>query len=185
MKLNSMILYIDDRFPELEDFRSLQAKGNSRFWKGDYLYVVEQEMLADRFYWLYLQYDNANLYAPHVVDIADDSVKDNPRPKNQMELRNQLFACYDLKSRNLYVSNYQKKAAITYFMGDTLQKPVEASEGISLTSIVLAVYVAAMMGLIGAKLGEKLAKMPSRNPEYTQLWVLRKYFSNAVISPIL
>jgi hypothetical protein len=61
-----------------------------------------------------------------VVDIADDSVKDNPRPKNQMELRNQLFACYDLKSRNLYVSNYQKKAAITYFMGDTLQKPVEA-----------------------------------------------------------
>lgn len=126
MKLNSMILYIDDRFPEPEDFRSLQAKGKSRFWKGDYFYVVEQEMLADRFYWLYLQYDNANLYAPHVVDIADDSVKDNPRPKNQMELRNQLFACYDLKSSNLYVSNYQKKAAITYFMGDTLQKPVEA-----------------------------------------------------------
>lgn len=60
-----------------------------------------------------------------------------------------------------------------------------ASEGISLTSIVLAVYVAAMMGLIGAKLGEKLAKMPSKNPEYTQLWVLRKYFSNAIIASVL
>lgn len=60
-----------------------------------------------------------------------------------------------------------------------------ASEGMSLTSIVLAVYVAAMMGLIGAKLGEKLAKMPSKNPEYTQLWVLRKYFSNAVIASVL
>lgn len=60
-----------------------------------------------------------------------------------------------------------------------------ASEGISLTSIVLAVYVAAMMGLIGAKLGEKLAKIPSNNPEYTQLWVLRKYFSNAVIASVL
>jgi hypothetical protein len=60
-----------------------------------------------------------------------------------------------------------------------------ASEGISLTSIVLAVYVAAMMGLIGAKLGEKLAKIPSKNPEYTQLWVLRKYFSNAVIASVL
>lgn len=55
----------------------------------------------------------------------------------------------------------------------------------SLTSIVLAVYVAAMMGLIGAKLGEKLAKMPSRDPEYTQLWVLRRYFSNAVIASVL
>lgn len=60
-----------------------------------------------------------------------------------------------------------------------------ASEGISLTSIVLAVYVAAMVGLIGAKLGEKLAKIPSNNPEYTQLWVLRKYFSNAVIASVL
>ena len=60
-----------------------------------------------------------------------------------------------------------------------------ASEGMSLTSIVLAVYVAAMMGLIGAKLGEKLAKMPSKNPEYTQLWVLRKYFSKAVIASVL
>lgn len=60
-----------------------------------------------------------------------------------------------------------------------------ASEGLSLTSIVLAVYVAAMMGLIGAKLGEKLAKLPAKNPEYTQLWVLRKYFSNAVIVSVL
>ena len=60
-----------------------------------------------------------------------------------------------------------------------------ASEGMSLTSIVLAVYVAAMMGLIGARLGEKLAKLPSKNPEYTQLWVLRKYFSNAVVTSVL
>lgn len=60
-----------------------------------------------------------------------------------------------------------------------------ASEGMTLSSIVLAVYVAAMMGLIGAKLGEKLAKMTSKNPEYTQLWVLRRYFSNAVIASVL
>ena len=126
MKLNSMILYIDGRFPELKDFRNLQEKGNSRFWKGDYLYVVEQEMLADRFYWLYLQYDNANLYAPHVVDIADDEVKNNPRPKSQVEMRNQLFVCYDLKKQKLYVSDYQKKGAITFFMEDTLQIPVKA-----------------------------------------------------------
>lgn len=60
-----------------------------------------------------------------------------------------------------------------------------ASEGMSLTSIVLAVYVAAMMGLIGAKLGEKLSKLPSKNPEYTQLWVLRRYFGNAVAVSVL
>ena len=60
-----------------------------------------------------------------------------------------------------------------------------ASEGISLSSIVLAVYVAAMMGLIGAKLGQKLATSPSKNPEYTQLWVLRGYFRDATILAML
>lgn len=60
-----------------------------------------------------------------------------------------------------------------------------ASEGLSLASIVLAVYVAAMMGLIGANLSKKLANMPSANLEYTQLWVLRRYFSNAVIVSVL
>lgn len=126
MKLNAMLLYIDDNFPELEDCKKLLEKGNSRFWKGNYLHVVEHELIAGRYYWFYLQFDNANLYAPHVVDIVDDAVKDNPRPKNQVEMRNQLFACYDLQGKILYVSDYHKKAAITYYIGDTLQSDVKA-----------------------------------------------------------
>ena len=55
-----------------------------------------------------------------------------------------------------------------------------ASEGLTLSSIVLAVYVAAMMGLIGSKLGEKLANTPASGGEYTQLWILRAYFKNAL-----
>ena len=49
-----------------------------------------------------------------------------------------------------------------------------ASEGLTLSSIVLAVYVAAMMGLIGSKLGDKLANTPTADGEHTQLWILRK-----------
>ena len=45
--------------------------------------------------------------------------------------------------------------------------------------------MAAMMGLIGSKLGDKLAKLPSKNPEYTQLWVLRRYFCNAIVIAVL
>jgi hypothetical protein len=126
MKLNAMVLSINDRLPALADFKRMLETGNSRFWKGVYLYVVEQALIADRYYWLYLQYDNANLYAPHVVDITDDAVKDNPRPKNQVEMRNQLFACYDLRSGSLYVSDYQRKTAITCYMEDTLQCAVKA-----------------------------------------------------------
>ena len=60
-----------------------------------------------------------------------------------------------------------------------------ASEGMSLSSIVLAVYIAAMMGIGGSNLGKKLATIPTKDPEYTQLWVLRRYFSNAVIASVV
>lgn len=60
-----------------------------------------------------------------------------------------------------------------------------ASEGMTLSSIVLAVYIAAMMGIGGSKLGKKLAAIPSKDPEYTQLWVLRRYFGNAVIATVV
>ena len=42
-----------------------------------------------------------------------------------------------------------------------------ASEGLTLSSIVLAVYVAAMMGLIGSKLGEKMSSTVTSDGEHT------------------
>lgn len=56
-----------------------------------------------------------------------------------------------------------------------------ASEGLTLSSIVLAIYVAAMMGLAGSKLGEKLATAPAADGEHTQLWIMRAYFEKALI----
>lgn len=56
-----------------------------------------------------------------------------------------------------------------------------ASEGLTLSSIVLAIYVAAMMGLIGSRLAERLAKTVTPDGEHTQLWLLREYFKNALI----
>lgn len=59
-----------------------------------------------------------------------------------------------------------------------------ASEGLTLSSIVLAVYVAAIMGLIGSKLSQKMADTIAVNGEYTQLWVLRSYFKHALVYAI-
>lgn len=56
-----------------------------------------------------------------------------------------------------------------------------ASEGLTLSSIVLAIYVAAMMGLIGSRLADRLAATVTPDGEHTQLWVLREYFKNALI----
>ena len=74
MKFSSMLLYINDRFPTLSDFQKLLQIGSSRYWKGSYLNDIEQELVADRFYWMYFQYENANLYSDRVIDITDDTV---------------------------------------------------------------------------------------------------------------
>lgn len=86
------------------------------------MYSVEKCFASDNHFWMYFQYDNENLYTDTVVDTLDNSAKSNPRPKNQVEMRYQLFACYDLERHLLYVSDYGKKATITDYISDMLQQ---------------------------------------------------------------
>ena len=120
MKFSAMLLYVNDRLPILSVLKQLQQVARPLYRKGNYLYDIEQELVADRFYCMYFQYENENLYSNRVIDVTDDSVKENPRPKSQVEMRNQLFACYDLKNGKLYVSEYAKKAAVTNYISEML-----------------------------------------------------------------
>ena len=55
-----------------------------------------------------------------------------------------------------------------------------ASEGLTLASIVLAVYVSAMIGLINTDLAKKMANtLSAPKSEYTQLGQLTVYFKHA------
>lgn len=123
MKFSSMLLYINDIFPSQKVFQQLNAIGRPLYRKGKYLYSVEQQFVDEKYYWIYFEYDNENLYADKVVDTLDNSEKNNPRPKSQVEMRYQLFACYDLERHLLYVSDYSKKSTITDYIGDMLQTP--------------------------------------------------------------
>ena len=91
-----MLLYVNDEFPTTQTFETLLGVSRKLYRKGKFLYSVEQTLIDDRYYWMYFQYDNENLYTDIVVDTLDNSAKNNPRPKNQVEMRYQLFACYDL-----------------------------------------------------------------------------------------
>lgn len=124
MKFNSMLLYINDRFPMLSDLQALHQVGRSLYRKGNYLYDIEQDLVEDRFYWMYFQYENENLYSNLVIDTTDDSAKENPRPKNQVEMRNQLFVCFDLQSGKLYISDYGKKGVVNSYIGEMLQSKI-------------------------------------------------------------
>lgn len=109
MKFSSMLLYVNDEFPTMQTFETLLDVGRKLYRKGKFLYSIEQTLINDRYYWMYFQYDNENLYTDTVVDTLDNSAKNNPRPKNQVEMRYQLFACYDLERHLLYLSDYSKK----------------------------------------------------------------------------
>ena len=115
-----MQLIIDSRTPSARDFESLSVIGRRIYRKNSYLFSVEHSFITPRFYWLYFSYDNENLYSEVVYDTDADCERNNPRPKNQIELRNQLFACYDLEENLFYVSDYSKKKTVTDYIGDML-----------------------------------------------------------------
>lgn len=122
MKFSSMLLYVNDEFPTKGVFERLLEVGGSLYRKGKLLYSVEMSFLNDDYFWMYFQYDNESLYTDTVVDTLDNSAKNNPRPKNQVEMRYQLFACYDFGRHMLYVSDYNKKSTITDYIEDMLQQ---------------------------------------------------------------
>lgn len=123
MKFSSMLLYVNDEFPTKQVFEQLLDVGGTLYRKGKFLYSVEKAFVSDSHFWIYFQYDNENLYSDTVIDTTDNSSKSNPRPKSQVEMRSQLFACYDLKRNLLYVSDYSKKSTVTDYIEEMLQKP--------------------------------------------------------------
>lgn len=120
MRFHTMQLIIDGHAPTKSDFELLTSVGRRMYRKSPCLFCVDHGFLTDRFYWFYFSYDNENLYAEVVYDTDAECERDNPRPKNQIELRNQLFACYDIERDLFYVSDYSKKKTVTDYIGDML-----------------------------------------------------------------
>lgn len=124
MKFHSLLMYINDGIPNTQTCRRLMEIGPPSHRKGKFLFSVEKDFIADRFLWLYFQYDNERLYTDTVLDTVDNAEKGNPRPKNQVELRFQLFACYDLQRQRLYVNDYNRKTVVADYIADALQVSV-------------------------------------------------------------
>jgi len=139
MKFSSLILYVDDNFPTKNAFEKLKEVGTALHRKGKFLFSVDQELINERYYWMYFQYDNENLYSDTVLDTSDYFQKQNPRPKTQVELRFQLFACYDLESQTLFVSDYGKRNVVSDYISEMLQKQVSIKNIIKSIDDFLAV----------------------------------------------
>lgn len=124
MKFSSMQLIVDGTAPSTFLFEELLTASRPTHRKGKYLYKIEQGFTnaTKDFYWMYFQFDNEHLYADTVLDTENGIECENPRPKSQVEMRNQLFACYDFEHLILYVSDYTKKSVVTEYIQEMTQK---------------------------------------------------------------
>ncbi len=60
---------------------------------------------ADGILWIYGEYGNAYPYGKDVINKITKVKKPNPKPSDEIEMKHQIFAAYDLKIKRLFVSS--------------------------------------------------------------------------------
>ena len=128
MRFGAFLLYVDGlRDATIEDLievHNLHMIGSKIFHpEGQkYLYVIETEIIDNRFFWFSCEYDDAESFREYVVDSETGELQPNPRDKKQVEPRKQLFACFDATRNRLYVSDISKRNTVKNFLSYTTQK---------------------------------------------------------------
>ena len=128
MRFGAFLLHVDGiRDATIEDLIDVHNKHNigSKVFQPDgqkFLYVIETEIIDNRFFWFSCEYDDALSFREYVVDSQTGERQPNPRGKTQVEPRKQLFACYDADRKHLYISDISKRNTVKHFLGHIVQK---------------------------------------------------------------
>lgn len=126
MKFKNFQLIIDGDVPKKSDIQNIFNLGMSYEKNhGSDWYEITKDIIEDRFLWLYCEYDNSKLYNENVLNGENDEKEANPRTKSQVELRKQLFICYDMNTNLLYMNNIDKRSFVKHYISYTLQKKVD------------------------------------------------------------
>ncbi len=125
MKFRNFQLIINNQYPTQKDINKICTYGLNYIKDyGTDWYEVDKYFIEDRFLWLYCQYDNATIYNENILDGEKDEKRKNPRGKFQVELKRQLFICYDMQTKLFYINNIDKRGFARYYFSDTLQKDI-------------------------------------------------------------
>ena len=108
----------------LADVQKIHRSGQRTFQPPGQknLYSFETSIIDDRFFWLSCKYDDAASFVDYVINQRTGEKEVNPRSKSQIEPRKQFFACYDTKTCLLYLTDMTRKATLTAYLSDTIQK---------------------------------------------------------------
>ena len=84
-------------------------------YKKNY-HIVETSVVDDRFFWIYSNYGKPLPRTNHIIDTETHEKTDNPRKKEQIEPKEQLFAIYDDVSRVFYISDQRQRSFLEDFL---------------------------------------------------------------------
>lgn len=102
MRFKTFELIVGGATLTLQDVQQIHENKQSNFLNNSDLYLIESEIIEERFLWLYCQYNNTELYNSTVWNNSTNTKEHNPRKKNQIECRYQLFICYDIE-KSFYI----------------------------------------------------------------------------------
>lgn len=125
MRFSTFLLdYEGARAATLEDLIEVHEK-HSEMYRPDgqkNLYVIDTDIVDNRFFWLACEYDDAIRFRDYVIDAETGEKQPNPRSQNQVEPRQQFFACYDNERQRLFLSAINARSIFRRFLSDTTQR---------------------------------------------------------------
>lgn len=125
MKFGVFLLRVDrERDASLEDLIRVHEIGRKIFQPEGQknLYVIETNIIDNRFFWLACDYDDATSFREYVIDQDTGEKEENPRRRSQVEPRKQFFACYDTVAKLLYIYDLTRRNTLANYMQDAIQK---------------------------------------------------------------
>ena len=125
MRFNTFLLdYEGTRSATLEDLKDAHEKHGEMYRPDGHknLYVIETEIIEDRFFWLSCEYDDALSFREYVIDADTGEKQPNPRSQKQVEPRQQFFACYEDQRQRLFISTQAARSILQRFLTDITQK---------------------------------------------------------------
>lgn len=125
MKFCNFLLRVDGtREASMDDFQQVLKVG-LRTYKPDrqkYLYSIEMDIIEGRYFWMACDYDDAVRFRDYVINKETGEKEPNPRSKEQIEPRQQFFACYDCNTHFLYLNDLTRRSFLQQYLSETLQK---------------------------------------------------------------
>lgn len=110
ISFTTMELLVNEAEPTVEFFKFLQQRIPTTYETEATYHFLNCEYIenVDSF-WFYSCYGNPLPYNEQVYNASTEEFEANPREKDQVEPRQQLYALYSFRKKELFISNSKKK----------------------------------------------------------------------------